>query len=95
MGYQIKNEGGLDMKWVVGIEGKELVVEARYGKVVTSGAGEVLVDGKIAKAWGSSVWGLPKEVSFEIERKPALLRRRGIINQNFDLLVDGRLIKKV
>ena len=83
------------MKWVVNIKDKQLVVEARYGKVVTSGAGEILVDGKIAKAWGSSVWGLPKEVSFEIEGKPALLRRRGIINQNFDLLVDGRLVRKL
>jgi len=83
------------MKWVVNIKDKQLVVEARYGRVITSGAGEVLVNGKIVKAWGSSVWGLPKEVSFEIQGKPALLRRRGILNQNFDLLVDGKLAEKV
>jgi hypothetical protein len=65
------------MKWVVNINDKQLIVEARYGKVVTSGAGEVLIDGKIVKAWGSSVLGLPKEVPFEIEGKPAFLRRRG------------------
>ena len=83
------------MKWVVGVKGKEFIVEARYGKVFTSGAGEVLVDGKIAKAWGSSILGLPKELSFEIEGKPALLRRRGIFNQNFDLVVNGKLARKV
>jgi len=80
------------MKWAVNINNKQVMVEARYG---LSSAGEVLVDGKIAKAWGSSVLGLPKEVSFEIEGKPALLRRRGVIHQNFDLLVDGKLFKKL
>lgn len=83
------------MKWVVNIQGKEHVVQAEYGKVITSGAGEVSVDGKVVKAWGSSIWGLPKEVSFEIERRPALLRRRGIVNQNFDLLFNGKLVRRL
>ena len=83
------------MKWAINIEGQQYIVEANYGKVITSGAGEVKVDGKVVKVWGSSISGLPKEVSFEIGGKPALLRRRGIINQNFDLLFNGDLIKKL
>ncbi len=79
------------MKWVVSINDKQVVVEAKYG---ISSAGEVLVDGKIAKAWGSSLLGLPKEVAFEVEGKPAFLRRRGVVHQGFDLLVDGKLARK-
>ena len=82
------------MKWAIDIEGQQYIVEANYGKVIASGAGEVKVDGKVVNAWGSSIYGLPKEVSFEIRGEPALLRRRGIINQNFDLLFNGELIKK-
>ena len=82
------------MKWAINIEGQQYIVEANYGKAITSGAGEVKVDGKVVKAWGYSISGLPKEVSFEIRGKPAFLRRRGIINQNFDLLFNGDLIKK-
>ncbi len=84
------------MKWIINSEGKQRVVEAKYGKFITSGSGEVIVDGKVVNAWGSSVWGsLPKEVLFEIEGRPALLRRRGIVNQNFDLLFDGEFITKL
>jgi hypothetical protein len=83
------------MKWVVEINSKKFVVEARYGKVFISGAGEVLVDGKQVETWGASPWGLPKVVPFEIAGKPALLQRRSATDQNFDLLVDGKLVEKV
>jgi hypothetical protein len=82
------------MKWVVEIEGKKFVVEARYGKIFISGAGQLLINGEQVKAWGTSPWGLPKVVPFKIAGKPALLRRRTLIDQNFDLLVDGKLIKR-
>jgi hypothetical protein len=83
-----------DMKWVVEINDKQFAVEARYGKIFISGAGQLLIDGKQVKAWGASPWGLPKVVPFEIAGKPALLRRRTLIDQNFDLLVDGKLVKR-
>ena len=83
------------MKWIVDTKDKPVVVEARYGKIFISGAGEVFVDGKLAKSWGGSPWGLPKEVPFEIAGKPALLRRKGIMDQNFNLFVDGKLIEQV
>jgi hypothetical protein len=81
------------MKWTVEIEGKKFTVEARYGRIFVSGAGQLLIDGKQVKAWGASLWGLPKEVPFEIGGKPALLCRRSVRDQNFDLLVDGKLVK--
>jgi hypothetical protein len=86
---------GSDMKWVTEIKGKKFAVEARYGKIFVSGAGQLFIDGKQVKAWGASLWGLPKEVPFEIAGTPALLRRRGARDQNFDLLVDGKLVKPV
>jgi len=82
------------MKWVVEIKGKKFAVEARYGKVFVSGAGQLLIDGKQVKEWGASIWGLPKEVPFEIAGKSALLRRRSVRDQNFDLLVAGKLVKQ-
>jgi len=82
------------MKWVVEINDKKFVVEAKYGKIFISGAGQLLIDGEQVKAWGASPWGLPKVVPFEIEGKPALLRRRTLFDQNFDLLVDGKLVKR-
>jgi hypothetical protein len=82
------------MKWVVEMGGKKFVVEVKYGKIFISGAGQLLINGKQVKEWGTSPWGLPKVVPFEIEGKPALLRRRSLLDQNFDLLVDGKLIKR-
>jgi hypothetical protein len=82
------------MKWVVEINDKKFVVEARYGKIFISGAGQLLINGEQVKAWGASPWGLPKVVPFEIEGKPAILRRHTLIDQKFDLLVDGKLIKR-
>lgn len=81
-------------KWIVEIEDKKYLVEAKYGKLVTSGSGEVLVDGKVMDAWGSSFCGLPKERAFEIAGKKAILRRRGVANQNLELFVsEARVIR--
>ncbi|NVM23137.1 MAG: hypothetical protein HWN68_15305 [Desulfobacterales bacterium] len=82
-------------KWSVDIEGTKYVVEARYGTIVTSGSGEVLVDGKVADAWGSSFWGLPQERSFEIAGRRAVLRRRGVVSQNFELFVVGGTVTRL
>lgn len=74
-------------RWIAEVEGKQYEVEARYGTIVGSGAGEALVDGQVVDAWGSSVFGLPKERSFEISGRKAILRRVGILNQNLELFV--------
>ena len=82
------------MRWVTEINDQKFTVEARYGKIFVSGAGELLVNGKQVKAWGASPWGLPKVVPFELAGKPALLRRHSLLDQKFDLVVDGVLIKR-
>jgi hypothetical protein len=80
------------MKWIVDIEGRQCVVESKSS---FSGAGEVSVDGKVAKAWGSSFMSYPKEITFEIEGKQALLRRRGLLFEKLDLIFDGKVIKRL
>ena len=83
------------MKWVVDVKGKQHVVEAEYGKFQISSVGVVSVDGKPVKTIHSSIWGLPKEVSFEIKGQSALLVREGVINQNFRLFFGGKYIERI
>ena len=74
--------------WTVEIEGKKYEVEARYGpKWVNNGRGEVLVDSQVVDSWVSSPLGLPKERTFEVVGRKAVLRRVGITNQNMELYV--------
>lgn len=83
-------------KWIVEIEDKKYVVEAKYGKLglIVSGSGEVLVDGKVIDAWGSSFGGLATERTFEIAGKKATLRRKGLVNQNLELFIsEARVIR--
>jgi cell division protein FtsB len=76
-------------RWRVECEGKEHWVE--YAVKGWLANGEVLVDGKVVATWGSSLEGLPKSVEFEIDGKPATLRRTGVLDQHFDLAFEGRL----
>ena len=83
-------------KWIVEIEGKNYEVEARYGGFgYTSGSGEALVNGNVVDAWGSSILGLPKERSFEIAGRKAILRRRGVIAQNLELFVPEAQVRRI
>jgi len=82
-------------RWVVEIEGKEYEVEARYGTIVASGSGELLVDGQVVDAWGSSVLGLPKERTVEIAGRKAILRRVGTLNQNLELFVLSAKVRRI
>lgn len=82
-------------RWIVEVEGKQYEVEARYGTIVTSGAGEALVDGQVVDAWGSSVLGLPKERIFEIAGRKAILRRVGILNQNLELFISNTKVSRL
>ncbi len=84
----------MSRKWSVEIDGKRHIIEARYSFIISSGAGELLVDGQVIDAWWSSLFGLPKERGpFEVKGKKVFLRRRGVINHNMDLFVNGKLIK--
>ena len=75
-------------RWQVRGDRKEHVVEY---SLKLAGDGEASVDGKVVAAWGSNLSGLPKEIQFEIEGKPATLRRTGAIAQHFDLIYEGKI----
>ena len=75
-------------RWRVESEQKEHVVEYSFKM---AGNGEASVDGEIVATWGSNLLGLPKEVNFKIEGKPATLRRTGAIAQHFNLVYDGKV----
>ena len=76
-------------RWRVECEGKEHWVEYVANERLASG--DVLVDGKVVASWGSSFWGLPRSVQFEIGGKPATFRRTGLLDHHFDLVFEGRL----
>lgn len=91
----------MDREWTVKIEGKEHVVEVDYGaflrdpedpagQVLFQRDGKLLVDGNELQTWKS---GLPKEINFEIEGKPASLRKKGWLTKNLALFLEGQLIK--
>ncbi len=84
--------------------GRQILAEIRRWRVESGGReyqieyvanpnmrGDVLINGKVVASWGSSVWWLPKIVEFQIDHKPAVLRRTGIISQHFDLVWEGRV----
>jgi hypothetical protein len=74
--------------WRVEVEGKQHVVEY---KIKFKGDGEVLVDGAVVASWQGFLGGPPKEQPFTIDGKPATLRRRGIISQQFDLVFGDKV----
>ena len=74
-------------KWMVTIEGKTYTVEVQLDPI--GGEGEILVDGKVIKAWGGIPAGQRKEMrkhgrlaetgrwqtwEFEVGGKPAILQ---------------------
>lgn len=78
--------------WQVLIDGTEHFVEGGYRPLLNTGAGSVRVNDRVVDAWGSNVLGLPRERRFEIAGHPAILRKRGWIFENYDLLVDGVVV---
>lgn len=79
--------------WQVVIDGIEHFVEGDYQPLLNTGAGSVRVDDRVADEWGSNWLGLPRERRFEIAGHPAILRKRGWIFENYDLFVDGALVR--
>jgi hypothetical protein len=82
--------------WAVSVDNKEHIVEINLR--VLTGEGEVIVDGKIVKAWAGRAGRKrgPTSVEerslmeFEVAGKLAILRRKAI--GGYDLFVDGQLI---
>jgi hypothetical protein len=91
----------IDRKWIVKVGDKEHVIEADYGlhiidpdsmgSVLAHRDGTLWVDGVAVKTWDE----LPKEVSFEIEGKPALAKTAGLFSKGLELVFDKTKIKPV
>jgi hypothetical protein len=90
-----------DRKWIVKVGDKEHVIETDYGMhlvdpdtdtVLAHRDGTLLVDGTVMKTWDSE---LPKEISFEIGGKPAVLRKSGLFVKGLELSIEKVKIKPV
>ena len=73
--------------WRIKTEGKDHVVG--YTSGVESG--EVLLDGNLVDSRGSSWMGVLMKMSFTIEGKPAKVRRRGSLSEDWELVFEGRV----
>ncbi len=90
----------MDRKWIVQTEGKEHVVEVEYGTLIRDEEdpgtflqtdGKLVIDGNETQTWEGGK--LPKELSFDIEGKPAILRKKGLFVKNLELSFEGEQIK--
>lgn len=78
--------------WRVEVSGQSHAVEVQMNTVVgmATGAGRLLVDGKVVKEWaGSWTSAVPKELSAEIAGHPVVIRRKGVVSQKPVLFLDG------
>ena len=90
--------GMAEKVWRVVVEEKEHVVEFRMQTVLGFGTrrGEVVVDGEIVKVCGTPFSSIvPREVRFRMAGKPAVLRRRGLIEGYPELFFGGKLIEPI
>jgi len=71
----------------VAVCGRDVLVEVRWSR--WSNAGEIRVDGKLVKAWSSGMW-VPRAVDFKIGGEEATLVRRGLMVENWSLVVGGK-----
>ena len=83
----------MDRTWSVEIEAKKHLIEVEYGRNA-SRTGKLMVDGNEAQTWNNSQWlDLPKEITFEVGGKTAVLRAKGFFKPRIDLFFEEKLIK--
>ena len=92
----------MDRTWTVEVGGKKHIVGLDYPtdqefddiNTYMKGAksGKLVIDGKESQTWKSTA-EFPKEISFEIEGKPCVLRKKGFLTSKLDLFLEGKLIK--
>jgi hypothetical protein len=76
--------------WTISIESEERRISVKTSR--WSGSGEIIVDGKIVDAWGSTIW--LGERLFSVGGKDARLIWPGLISFRSELIVDGVRIKR-
>jgi len=84
----------MDRTWSVEIAGKNHQIEVDYGRN-SSRTGKLMVDGDEVQTWKNSQWlDLPKEIAFEVEGKPAVLRASGLFTARINLFFEGKFMKQ-
>ncbi len=91
----------MDRTWTVEIGDKKHLVELDYpvegefsemtGAVQEGKKGKLVIDGNEAGTWKGTEF--PKEISFEIDGKPCVLRKKGLFGGKRELFLEGKLIK--
>lgn len=83
----------MDRTWSVEIEAKKHLIEVDYGRNATH-TGKLIVDGNEAERWNNSQWlDVPKEITFEVGGKTAVLRAKGFFKPRIDLFFEEKLIE--
>ncbi|MFC1815604.1 hypothetical protein ACFL0M_06575 [Thermodesulfobacteriota bacterium] len=84
----------MDRTWSVEIEGKKHLIEVDYGRNASM-TGKLVVDGNEVHTWkNSQILDVPKEITFEVGGKPAVLREKGFFKPRLALFFEGILIKQ-
>ena len=72
------------------VVGQDILVEVKWSRL--SNAGEIRVNGKPVKGWGSGMW-VPREVDFEVAGEKATLVRKGFFWENWSLIIGGKKLE--
>ena len=84
----------MDRTWSVEIEGKKHSIEVDYGRD-GSLTGKLVVDGNEVQTWkNSQQLDVPKEITFDVEGKPAVLRAKGLFRPRLEFFFGGELIRE-
>lgn len=91
----------MDRTWTVEIRDKKHLVELDYptnqefsemtGVVKEGKKGKLVIDGNEVGTWKGAEF--PKEISFEIDGKPCVLRKKGLFAGKLELFLEDKLIK--
>ena len=85
----------MDSTWSVEIEAKKHLIEVEYGRNATR-AGRLIVDGNEVQTWNNAQWlDLPKNITFEVGGKTAVLRAKGFFKPRIDLFFEGKFREQV
>jgi hypothetical protein len=83
----------MDRTWSIEIEGKKHLVEVDYGRNA-SRTGKLWVDGNELQTWRNTQHlDIPREITFDVEGKPAVLRAKGFFKPRIDFFFNGQLIE--
>jgi len=93
----------MDRTWTVEAGGKKHLVELLYpadpevnewtGASSEGKSGKLVIDGNEVQTWKTTAEFSKQEISFEIEGKPCVLRKKGLFASKLELFLEGKLIK--